>query len=108
MYTMGQRTERVLHFLAWLVQGSSYLSPRGYAILHRAHHAFSDTERDPHAPGFHQNALAMMWRTKKRHDDHAHYRREPEARFLGDYPERQLIDPTLRQSRAKRVRRPAP
>ena len=103
MYTMGPRTERVLHFLTWLVQGSSYLSPRGYAILHREHHAFSDTERDPHAPGFHGNALVMMWRTKKRYDDYAHYRREPEARFLGDYPEWKLIDQTLGQSWAMRV-----
>jgi len=46
MYTMGPRTEKVIHFLTWLVQGSSYLNPRGYAILHREHHAFSDTERD--------------------------------------------------------------
>ena len=23
MYTMGPRTERVLHFVAWLIQGSS-------------------------------------------------------------------------------------
>src|SRR5437660_525803 len=30
MYTMGPRTERVIHFLTWLVQGPSYLSPRGF------------------------------------------------------------------------------
>ena len=50
MYTVSPRTERVLHLLTYLVQGPSYLSPRGYAILHRQHHAFSDTERDPHSP----------------------------------------------------------
>src|SRR3979409_1068996 len=74
MYTMKPRTERLLHLLTYLVQGPSFLSPRGYAILHRQHHAFSDTERDPHAPGFHQNALAMMWRTKKKYDDYDHDR----------------------------------
>ncbi|MCI0670636.1 MAG: hypothetical protein L0Y64_09260, partial [Myxococcaceae bacterium] len=37
MYTMSPRTERVLHFLTYLVQGSSYLNPRAYAILHRQH-----------------------------------------------------------------------
>eukprot|EP01036_Dinobryon_divergens_P038408 gene38408-50429_t len=31
-------------------EGSSFLSPRAYAILHRMHHAFSDTKRDPHSP----------------------------------------------------------
>ncbi len=103
MYTMSPRTEKVIHFLTWLVQGSSYLNPRGYAILHREHHAFSDTENDPHAPGFHQNALAMMWRTKKRYDDYAHDRVKPEARFDGDVPEWKLIDVTLGQSWPMRV-----
>ena len=103
MYDMGPRAEKVMHFLCWAVQGSSYLSPRGYAILHREHHAFSDTERDPHAPGFYGNALTMMWKTKKRYDDYAHYRAEPEARFLGGYPEWKLIDQTLGQSWAMRI-----
>jgi stearoyl-CoA desaturase (delta-9 desaturase) len=103
MYNMSPRTERVMHFLTWLVQGSSYLSPRGYAILHREHHAFADTEQDPHAPGFHKNALAMMWKTKKRYDDYAHYRAEPEARFLGGYPEWKLVDRTLGQSWPMRI-----
>jgi len=103
MYTMGPRTERVMHFLTWFVQGASYLSPRGYAILHREHHAFSDTEQDPHAPGFHQNAFAMMWQTKQRYDDYAHYRRDPEERFLGGYPEWKLVDQTLGQSWVMRV-----
>jgi stearoyl-CoA desaturase (delta-9 desaturase) len=103
MYTMGPRTERVIHFLTWLVQGSSYLNPRGYAILHREHHAFSDTERDPHAPGFHQNALLMMWRTKKRYDDYAHDRVAPEPRFDGDVPQWKLVDVTLGQSWLMRI-----
>src|SRR5690349_3733874 len=43
MFTMSEAMERVFHVGTWLVQGSSYLSPRAYAILHREHHAFSDT-----------------------------------------------------------------
>src|SRR5580700_7795451 len=39
-FEMSPRTERVFYFLTWLVQGSSFLSPRGYAILHRLHHAY--------------------------------------------------------------------
>jgi stearoyl-CoA desaturase (delta-9 desaturase) len=87
MYTMGPRTERGLHLLSWLVQGSSYLNPRAYAILHREHHAFSDTARDPHAPGFHGNAFSMMWKTADRYSGYAHYRRKPEPRFEGDTPD---------------------
>ncbi|HTJ83038.1 MAG TPA: acyl-CoA desaturase, partial [Polyangiaceae bacterium] len=50
MFTMSPRAEKVFHFLTFLFQGSSYLNPRGYAILHREHHAFSDTDKDPHSP----------------------------------------------------------
>src|SRR5437868_5875201 len=49
-FTMSKRMERVFHFLSWFIQGSSYLSPRAYAILHRMHHAYSDTPNDPHSP----------------------------------------------------------
>src|ERR1700737_4137621 len=87
MYTMPKRTERVLHFLAFLVQGSSYLDPRAYAILHREHNAYSDTARDPHTPWLHSNAATMMWKTKKRYSDYAHRRVAPEPRFDGDVPE---------------------
>lgn len=98
MYTMGPRTEKVMHLLTYLVQGASYLSPKGYAILHREHHAFSDTERDPHSPWFHKDALRMMLHTKHTYDDYAYERKQPEARFLGGYPEWKLVDRTLGQS----------
>ena len=87
MYDMPKRTERVMHFLAFLVQGSSYLNPRAYAILHREHHAFSDTDHDPHTPWLHSNALSMMWKTKKRYSDYAHGRAQPEPRFDGGFPD---------------------
>ena len=43
-FTMSKGAERFFHVLTYIAQGSSYLSPRGYAILHRMHHAYSDTE----------------------------------------------------------------
>ncbi|WNZ62614.1 acyl-CoA desaturase [Myxococcus sp. MxC21-1] len=98
MYTMGPKTERVMHLLTYLVQGSSYLSPKAYAILHREHHAFSDTEKDPHSPHFFKDVARMMWHTKARYDDYAAGRGQPEARFLGGYPEWPLVDTTLRTS----------
>src|SRR5687768_6536158 len=42
--------ERFFHLLTWVGMGSSYLPPRAYAIIHRAHHAYSDTPKDPHSP----------------------------------------------------------
>jgi len=38
-------------------------SPIGYAIAHRAHHAYTDTARDPHSPKFQGffNVLMFRW-----------------------------------------------
>src|SRR5919198_6358834 len=87
MYDVSPRTERALHLLTWLVQGSSYLNPRAYAILHREHHAFSDGPRDPHSPRHHNNVFSMMWQTALRYSGYAHYRVKPEPRFDGGTPD---------------------
>lgn len=92
MFTMSPFWERVFHLGTFLAQGSSYLDPRGYAILHREHHAFSDTERDPHSPRNFSNVLTMMWTTKERYDDYAYGRKEPEARFAGGVPVWPTVD----------------
>ena len=62
-FTMSKGWERFFFFLTYLAQGSSFLSPRGYAILHRMHHAYSDTEKDPHSPLFYKNVFTMMLNT---------------------------------------------
>ncbi len=92
MYTMGPKTERSLHLLTALVQGSSYLEPRAYAILHREHHAFADTEKDPHSPAHHGNPARMMLETARRYSGFVTRREQPEARFLGGYPEWPALD----------------
>jgi stearoyl-CoA desaturase (delta-9 desaturase) len=94
-FTMSKRTERVFHFLTWFVQGSSYLNPRAYAIMHRMHHAFSDTPRDPHSPIHQPNFFKMMWRTKKMYDDIHVGRGSFDARFDGGYPSWPLLDDKL-------------
>jgi stearoyl-CoA desaturase (delta-9 desaturase) len=94
-FTMSKRVERTFHFLTWFVQGSSYLNPRAYAIMHRMHHAFSDTAGDPHSPVHQPNFFRMMWRTKAIYDD-VRLRRMPiEARFDGGYPSWPLLDDRL-------------
>src|SRR5213593_3906876 len=92
MFTMSRRAERMFHVLTYLTQGSSYLSPRAYAILHREHHAYSDTARDPHAPGFFSNVLSMMWATAVRYGRHLNRSSSPEPRFLGGYPEWPVLE----------------
>ncbi|MET0342108.1 MAG: acyl-CoA desaturase [Polyangiales bacterium] len=101
-FTMSKGWERFFHLLTYVSQGSSFLSPRGYAILHRMHHAYSDTEQDPHSPHFSTNALTMMLKTKHKYDDYAYDRVKPEARFDGNCPSWPFID-KLGQSWAMRI-----
>lgn len=84
--------ERVFHLLTFAVQGPSYLSTRAYAIMHRQHHAYSDTPKDPHSPTQHSNVLTMMWRTLKRYRALVSRRVEVEPRFEGGYPEWPLLE----------------
>jgi stearoyl-CoA desaturase (Delta-9 desaturase) len=60
--------------------------PRAYAYLHRAHHAYSDTEKDPHTPHRFPNAFAMMWETKTSYNGLVKHEIEPEPRFQGYVP----------------------
>src|SRR5881392_3664671 len=64
-FTMSKGWERFFHLCTYVSQGSSFLSPRGYAILHRMHHAYSDTERDPHSPHNSRTVIGMQLDTLK-------------------------------------------
>lgn len=68
MFEMSQTMERFFHILTFISQGSSYLSPRAYGIMHRMHHDHTDTEQDPHSPEHHENPFKMMWETYKTYD----------------------------------------
>ena len=92
MFTMSKGWERFFFLCTYITQGSSFLNPRGYAVLHRMHHAFSDTPRDPHSPRNHSNFFTMMWATRKTYHDLAHDLVKPEARFDGGVPEWRALD----------------
>src|SRR3954471_24938126 len=92
MFVFARGWERFFHLCTYLAQGSSYLNPRGYAILHRMHHAYSDTPKDPHSPENHSGVFTMMWATKKRSDDITRHRVEPEPRFAKACPEWPALD----------------
>ena len=95
-FTMSRGWEIFFNYLTALTQNSSYLNPRGYAILHRMHHAYSDTERDPHSPvpyrGVFPGLFAMMYRTKRIYHEFAYFQKEPEARFDGDFPKSRFLE----------------
>lgn len=56
--------EKFFFILSWMFQGSSYLSPYVYGKLHRLHHAYADTEQDPHSPKYDETLWKMMLKTK--------------------------------------------
>lgn len=64
-FKMSRFWEKVFFIFTYIAQGSSYLSPRAYAIMHRMHHAYTDTELDPHSPAYSSNIFSMMARTRK-------------------------------------------
>jgi stearoyl-CoA desaturase (delta-9 desaturase) len=85
-FTMSKAWERIFFVLTYITQGSSYLSPRAYGIMHRIHHAYTDTELDPHSPAYDKNLFAMMWRTKKIFTDILDDKTPVEERFKKNIP----------------------
>jgi stearoyl-CoA desaturase (Delta-9 desaturase) len=91
-FTMNKFTEKVFYVLTWIFQGSNYLSPFGYGVMHRMHHAFADTENDPHSPKYDETIWKMMWKTKTIYSDIANKRIPLETRFTEGVPDWQAFD----------------
>lgn len=92
MFTMSTFWERFFYVFTFIAQGASFLNPRAYAIMHRMHHAYSDTEKDPHSPHFFRDIWQMTMKTKDIYLNYAKYNIEPEKAFRGNYPEWKLLD----------------
>lgn len=92
MFTLTPFWEKFWYVYSWVTQGSSYLNARAYAILHRMHHAYSDTEKDPHTPQFFKEVFSMMWHTRKVYNGVLHGTLEVEEKFLKGYPVYPTID----------------
>lgn len=86
-FTMSKRWERFFFMFTYLTQGSSYLSPKAYGIMHRVHHAYTDTELDPHSPSYDNNLFSMMWRTKKTYSAIMNGNADIEEKFTRNVPE---------------------
>jgi stearoyl-CoA desaturase (Delta-9 desaturase) len=91
-FTMGKRTEKVFFMLTWFFQGSNYLSPFGYGVMHRMHHAFADTEDDPHSPTYDETIWNMMWKTKTIYSAIANKKMQVDSRFTEGVPQWEAFD----------------
>jgi len=91
-FTMSRPWERIFFVFSYITQGSSYMSPRAYGIMHRLHHAYTDTDRDPHSPSYDRNLFAMMWRTRNTYLNILRKREPVEPRFTKNVPEWNWFD----------------
>jgi stearoyl-CoA desaturase (delta-9 desaturase) len=92
LFTMSKFMERLFYIGCFITQGSTYISARAYGILHRLHHANTDTELDPHSPDNSPNLLTMMWQTRNNY--YAVYKNRvavPE-KYLKDLPDWKAFD----------------
>lgn len=87
MFDMSKFWERTFFIFTFVTQGSSYLSAYGYGVMHRMHHAYADTELDPHSPKYDKSLFSMMWRTKDIYTNIFHKKIEVEDRFTKDVPQ---------------------
>ena len=86
-FTMSPFMQKVVYILTWIFQGSNYLSPYGYGVMHRMHHAFADTEDDPHSPKYDETIWNMMWKTRTIYSDIANKKMKVEKRFTEGVPD---------------------
>ena len=95
-FTMNKLTEKIFFVLTWIFQGSNYLSPFGYGAMHRMHHAYADTENDPHSPTYDETIWKMMWKTKTIYSDIANGRMIVDERFSAGVPRWDAFDKIAR------------
>ncbi|MDA8693400.1 acyl-CoA desaturase [Saprospiraceae bacterium] len=92
VFVMSKPMERITFILTWIFQGASYLSAYGYGIMHRMHHAYTDTEHDPHSPSHDDNLFAMMWKTKTVYQKINEQKIKVEERFTKNIPQWKSFD----------------
>ncbi|WP_207534364.1 acyl-CoA desaturase [Desertivirga arenae] len=89
VFSMNKFWERFFYLVTYICQGSSFLNPCAYATMHRDHHAFSDTEKDPHSPHFFTDVFQMTWATVLTFRDHV---KRSEEGCGGRYPQWRIVD----------------
>ena len=92
MFTMNKFWEGFFNYFSWIAQGSSYLNARAYAILHRMHHAYSDTQKDPHSPHFFKEVFSMMMYTRVIYNKIVENPASAEEKFSKNLPVHEKMD----------------
>jgi len=91
-FAMSKFWERFFFVFAYITQGSSFMSPRIYSIMHRLHHAYTDTKDDPHSPSFEPNVFSMMLQTSKIYVNILHNKVSVDEKFTKNIPSWEWFD----------------
>lgn len=92
MFSLSPGWEKTFYVLTFISQGSAFLNPRAYALMHRMHHAYADTERDPHSPHNYKNVFGMMWKTFRTYQDIISDKIVVADEFQGNIPRWDALD----------------
>ena len=92
MFAMSSFWEKFFFVFNNVTQGSSYLSPYVYGILHRMHHAYADTDQDPHSPKHSSTAIGMFLKTWGIYNGIKTEKFAVEERFKKDVPQWHSFD----------------
>ena len=65
MFKMHPLLEKLFFFMTFIFQGSSFLNPAAYGVMHRRHHSYADTPEDPHSPLHTKSIILFNWNTIK-------------------------------------------
>ena len=90
--TMSRGWEKFFYWCCFITQGSSYISAGSYGIMHRLHHAHTDTEEDPHSPKNSSNLLVMMWDTRTSYYNIFSKKTMVDEKFKKDLPQWPAFD----------------
>ncbi|RYG41289.1 MAG: acyl-CoA desaturase [Chitinophagaceae bacterium] len=102
-FKMNKFWEKFFYVFTFITQGSSYLSPRAYGIMHRMHHAYTDTEQDPHSPMYSKNVVDMMLKTHRVYSDIFTGKTVVEDRFTKNVPTWRSFDSFAHSTAARLV-----
>ncbi len=91
-FSMSKFWERFFYIFSFISMGSSYLSAHVYAIMHRMHHAYADTEKDVHSPVIDENLFKMMWRTRRIYLDIYAQKMNIDPQFFKNLPQWNWFD----------------
>jgi len=92
VFSTSKFWERTFYLMTYIAQGASFLNPVAYATMHRDHHAFSDTEKDPHSPHFFRDVFQLMWATLLTFRDHVQRSKNPLLNSGVYYPQWNIVD----------------